>query len=391
MAREPLPTALEERGGAPAPRGEGPAAVRRAPAVTSDAPAHLRVLGPLGEGPQRVLILKPCCLGDVVMATPLAATIRAALPAAEILWAVDGHSAPALANSPDVNAILDATGCVRGSFQVGALLRLLAVMRHGRFDVTFVPDRSPVLALLPMVAGVPIRVGLDSHGRGRAHTVRVQPATDRHETEVYLDLARAVGMRTADPRPVFVPSASDRGTAQRVVADLDGGGPLVAVHPGGGVNPGMVLREKRWPADRFGALALRLTRDRGASIVVLGAVPATWRDRVANVAGELTLPESAAVVERCALYIGNDSGMAHLASAVGTPVVAVFGPTDPRRYGPVPGAGVAVAPRERSVERLADARGSSAVLEVAVDDVWSASIALLDGGTRPPGGASPQP
>jgi ADP-heptose:LPS heptosyltransferase len=98
---------------------------------------------------------------------------------------------------------------------------------------------------------------------------------------------------------------------------------------------------------------------------------------VIDMAGRLTFGQTAAAIERCDVYVGNDTGVTILASAVGTPVVAIFGPSDPRRYGPVDGAGIAVAPPGRPVNRLADAAGSRAVDAVTVEQVLSAVEQVL--------------
>lgn len=344
-----------------------------------------------------MLILKPCCLGDVLMATPLARALATAWPDARIDWAVDAHSRPALAGNPHVDGrLVDATGCVRGAYAPWAIARLAFAVVAGRYDVAFVPDRSPVLALVAWLGRIPRRVGLDSRLRGRLYTVRVPVPYERHEIELYLDLARAVGLPAGDARPVFVPSAADHRAAARVLAELPPDGRPVVVHPGGGENPGQTLLAKRWPPARFAGLVARLGAwsgarfvlvggpgDREAARAVLAALPAEVAQAggqtpfVLDAAGRLSFGETAALVAGCDLYIGNDTGATHLAAAVGAPVLAVFGPTDPGRYGPLPGIGVAVAPRSGAVDRLADAEGSRAIEGVGVDDVLTAARALL--------------
>ncbi len=339
-----------------------------------------------GVTPLRVLILKPCCLGDVLLATPLARALAEAWPEAAIDWAVDDHSRPILAGNPHLAERLDATGVVRGAYNLAALPRLIRAVRRGGYDVVFVPDRSPVMTLVAWLGGVAERVGLDSAGRGRLHTVRVPVPPLRHEAALYLDLARAAGVPAGDPRPVFRVSKGDRAAALRALSSLPAAGLRVALHPGGGVNPGMRLPEKRWPAQRFGALVDRLSRGLGAHLVLLGgpgecdvvsAVQTAARVPVLDLAGQLELGQVAAVIEACDLYVGNDTGVTHLATAVGTPVVAIFGPTDPRRYGPVPGTGVAVAPPDGAVDRLADAVGSCAVEAVSLAQVWAAVAQVM--------------
>lgn len=324
------------------------------------------------------------------MATALARAIKAAWPATVLDFAVGAHSRPALAGNPDIRALVDASGCLRGERPAIAVPRLAWRLRRGRYGMAFIPDRSPITAVVARLAGIPARVGLDSGGRGRWHTVRVPVPADRHEIALYLDLARAVGLPVPGrPRPMFVPSAADRARAGALLGDDSD--PRVAIHPGGGVNPGLTMLGKRWPADRFAAVADRLAAA-GATIVLLGgpgdeaaaaavlaaAAPAT-RGRLKDGAGRLSLGEVGAVIERCDLYLGNDTGVTHLAAAVGTPVVAVFGPTRPDRYGPLRGAGIAVAPAggPAQPDDLAAAAASDAILGVPVDAVVEACEQLL--------------
>jgi ADP-heptose:LPS heptosyltransferase len=362
--------------------------------------------------PGRVILLKPCCLGDVLLSTPLAAAIVQGWPGCQLDWAVDRHSLPALAENPHVTHRLDASGCTRGDWRPGSLVRLTRAIRRGRYDVALVPERSRVMALLPWLAGVPVRIGLDSGGRGRLHSIRVPVPPLRHEAELYLDLARAAGLDPGPPQLVFHPSRADEQIARRVLAELlkmtavespygtasAAGkalalGPLVAAHLGGGVNPGQSLPEKRWPPEHWAALLGRLAVERGARLVLLGsaadrpfvdAVRAGLAARALDLAGRLSLGEAGAVLAHADLYLGHDTGMSHLATAVGAPAVVIFGPTDPRRYGPLPGTGRAVAPTNGAVQDLADAHGSPAIRAVTVDAVWAACVAELAGGAGLP-------
>jgi ADP-heptose:LPS heptosyltransferase len=152
----------------------------------------------------------------------------------------------------------------------------------------------------------------------------------------------------------------------------------------------MTLAEKRWPARHFGELARRVLAG-GSAVIVLGGP--TDADPVADLVasapgaadlsaqaagGADSLGRAAALLEAADLFVGNDTGIAHLATAVGTPAVVVFGPTDHRRYGPLPGSGVAVTPAGAvaapAAGRLAEARGSRRIEAVPVDSVWAAVI-----------------
>ncbi len=321
---------------------------------------------------KKIVVIKPCCLGDVVMTTPLLEVLHQAYPDASITYVVGTWSKVIAEHHPAVTAVIDSgTVGIPGHYHLKDYLAVARQLRKHRFDLAFVLDRSPLVTLLPFLAGVPRRVGPDSLARGFSLTDRVpvsfSPAKPRHEAEIYLDLARAIGLPVNAPRMRFVPTEEERQsvpTASRV---------QVAVFPGGGSNPGMELTAKRWPLERYREIARRLVHELDMQVLLIGGpgdvalndsllegldVPdgpnpsrqgrpqgsPLPRDEggmqgegtVTNIAGKTTIGQLAAYLERCALFIGNDSSPMHLAAAVGIPVIAIFGPTSPEEYGPYP-------------------------------------------------------
>ncbi|MBI2953454.1 MAG: glycosyltransferase family 9 protein [Chloroflexi bacterium] len=351
-----------------------------------------------------IAIIKPCCLGDVLMSTPVLKAIREAFPDARVDFVVGSWSKQAVAGNPHLDRVVDCGRVGGGSYSPGEYLALVRRLRQERYDTCFVFERSVFLTLLPWLAGIPRRIGLDSEGRGFPLTIRVPCAGVRHEVELYLDVVRALGLDPRRNRLEFYPSAQDvekarqlirasgSGTTEtrrhggednvgdgnvaappggardrsvsemRKLADTKGGSTteqnapkpldqphpcphasLVAIHPGGGVNPGMELIAKRWPARRFAAIADRVIEEYAGNVLIVGAESdAPLADemeremvrRPINLAGKITFGELAGVLASCQLFIGNDTGPLHLAVAVGAPVVAIFGPTDARAYGP---------------------------------------------------------
>ena len=288
-----------------------------------------------------MLVVRPCCIGDVLQSTALVAALRQALPAVRLGYAVGPWSRPVLENNPHLDTIVN-TGTVVGgaSRALGPYLRLTRALRAGRWDACFILERSPLFALAAWAAGIHDRIGLDSGGRGAALTLPVAVRPRRHEAEAYLDLARAAGLAVDGAKTEFYPSDGDRAQAESLLAGEVG--PFAALAPAGGVNPGTSLVSKRWPAERFAALARRL-RDAGLRPLLLGGsgdtgIAGTVQEAASGVAldlsGRLTLTECGALLARCTLFVGNDTGLLHLAVAVGTPVVGLFGPTDPAVYGP---------------------------------------------------------
>ncbi len=356
-------------------------------------------LAPLVPPPRRVLILKPCCLGDLLMATATIRALRLAYPDMALHFAVGTTSAVAVRGSPRLDAILDIEGVGAGRAPWSAYQAVVTKLRAGHYDLAITLDRSPIIGLLPLLAGVPRRVGLDSDGRGFAHQVRVPapPADPRHEADVYLATVRALGLAVADPRLEFFPSADDEQALAHVHPSTFTPHPLVVIHPAGGVNPGMTLLAKRWPAERFAALADRLIDAQDAQVVLVGgpgdtevsaAVRQAMRREVVDLTARLSFGAVGALARRAALYIGNDTGATHLAVAVGAPTLMIMGPTDPRRYGPyrptAPDTVAAVAPPDaRPADYLALRHaaaapdGPTAITRVSVDQVYTVATRLL--------------
>jgi len=340
----------------------------------------------------RVLVIKPCCLGDVLMATPAVAALRTAWPAAEIHFAVGPWSRPMLEQNPHIDRLVDSGRVGSGPYGLRDWLALIRRVRAGHYDVCLVLDRSARLALVPALAGVPQRVGLDSEGRGFFLTQRVPVAGVQHEADLYLACVGALGISTAGARLEFYPSAAAR--AHAGAWEPAGSGPFVVVHPAGGQNPGMTLSAKRWPAERFAALIRRLVAERGARVAVVGGKEdialaaqvcslAATEPAPANLAGRLSFDELGALLQRAQFFVGNDTGAMHLAVAVGTPTVAIFGPSDPRQYGPY-------GPAHRYVWKPAECapclqrggwnagcRDSRCIEGVTVDDVWAETVKVL--------------
>ena len=351
---------------------------------------------PTLEAVQRVLVIKPAALGDVLFATPALAALRHALPHATITAAVGKWFTFMLEGNPDVDEVLD---CGRfgtpGRYGWRDIWRFAAAIRARRCDLAVVLDRSPRVAVAPWLAGVPHRVGIDSSGRGFALTVRVPWDRPRHEVELMLDVVRALGIPCDGFGLKYVPSEEHTRVAHRMLEEwsLAGHFPIVVVHPGGASNPGMVMPAKRWPAPRFAALADRLVEAAGARIVVVGHgadAPLARQMRLAmrhpsiDLVGQTSIGQLAALLQRCHLYVGNDSAPLHLAVAVGTPVVGLFGPTDPALYGPYNAVGVGLVHEDACSQRrpfvpgpLTACPDCRCIELITVERAWEAAAQVL--------------
>jgi ADP-heptose:LPS heptosyltransferase len=277
-------------------------------------------------------------------ATGFTATLRRALPEARITFAVGDYAAPAVANNPDIDEILSMglLGTPR-RYDAAHYLAFVRRIRERRFDAAFVLDRSPAMALLPYFARVPYRIGLDSRQRGFPHTTRVPVGTEDNEVETYRRVAEIVGLKSTDVPCVFRPTQNDFAAAQRLAEefDLDSGGLRVVIAPGGGVNPGAVVVTKRWPAERFAAVADWLVEEFDARVCLVGTAPDSpsiaamtraMNRAATNLAGHTTFGQLGALIAGSGLFVGNDSASAQLALGVTTPSVTVFTATEPWIY-----------------------------------------------------------
>lgn len=337
----------------------------------------------------RIVVIKPCCLGDMLMATPVIRTLAQRYPQAEITIVTGDWTQPAIETSPRIDRVIryPETSALRAAAQLGWLLRGFS------FDLGISLDRSPATALALRIAGIPIRAGIDSESRGIGLTHRANPQPDQHETDLYRAVLQSLGFDDEARHPeYYVPDSALQHISTLIPSE--GARRLVVIHPGGAVNPGVAMLEKRWPATSYGELASLLAHEANATIVLVGTnsdrnAVDTVRDfaraPVVDLCGQLDLPQLAALCTKASLYIGNDSGATHLASAVGTPVVAIFGPTNPTRYRPLGRRTRVCAPSESwSLPDPGDLRSASRtslpdIASVPLPSVLNACIDLLEG------------
>jgi heptosyltransferase-1 len=349
---------------------------------------------PPQTGPQRdagrraFLIVRLGALGDIVHALPLAAALRATWPDARIDWLVDVKHRPILDHVGGLSTIVPVdTRRMAGDTGVVPVVRRL---RAARYDVAIDAQGLLKSALLARLAGAARVVGLArDHLReplaSRAYDETAQPAGP-HVVDNALALAAAAGATAVStrrslgeggpPRFALQPPASDVAGRVRSVLGLADGQQFALI------NPGAAWPNKRWPPERFGAVARHLrTRHGWPSIVawgpgeedLAGAVVAA-ADGAAARAPATSLGELLAVLGAAGLVVSGDTGPLHLAAALGTPIVGIYGPTDPARNGPWSAADVTLS-RHRACACHHQRRCTAAAwcLEgLAVDEVCAA-------------------
>jgi heptosyltransferase-2/heptosyltransferase-3 len=295
--------------------------------------------------PLRIALILPCCIGDVVLATATLRALRRAYPDAHISWLVGSWSKGVLTHHPDVNALIDVGAQALPVKSWGGFWRFVRVLRHGQYDIAVSLVRSPLMSVAVLLSGIPLRAGVDSGGRGfgYSHKAHINPQEPRHEAEIYLSVVQAMGINTHDCY-AYVPLLDDDiSSIKKRLAEKGISAPYIVINPNGGQNPGMTMDSKRYPPHLLGALADRLAQYYGAQLVIVGGPSdqATVDSLVSHLkspsqafVGSLRFGEIGALAHGALFYIGNDTGMTHLASASGGKTVMILGPSDPVRYAP---------------------------------------------------------
>jgi lipopolysaccharide heptosyltransferase I len=282
----------------------------------------------------RFLLIRLSSLGDVVHALPAAAALRDAFPKARIDWVIDPRWERLLEGNPSLTSriLLDRKN-------IGSIAKAIAELRAAKYTCAIDFQSLYKSAILGFVSGAPRRIGFDrKHAReGLAtifYTERVAPH-GLHRVDHNLSLVERAGAKVTESRfPLTIFPQDDHCIASELAAcDI---ADFFVLNPGGG------WVSKRWPAERFGELHRRLVeRHRWRGVVTFGPGEEDLARRVVEVAGNpppvaitLSLGPLMALLRRAKIVVSADSGPLHIASALGAPVVGLYGPTDPARNGP---------------------------------------------------------
>jgi len=281
---------------------------------------------------KRILIIRPGALGDLIVTLPAFAAIRNYFPHASI--EIMGYT-----------SLLEIT---KGRFYADAVGRFdqadnaFLFVRNTQLPPSLIKKFQDVDLVFSFVSDKEQVFTHNLRKTGVKHVVHHEPLPAGHENghiaDYLLKSLDSLGITYPNAIPKVFLNNEDLCFGGKFIKDsaVDARKVLVAIHPGSGG------RQKCWPVERFAALMSRLSSDIDAQFLVISGpaddkVVEELRLKIANAfitVNQLPLPYLAAVIARCRLFLGNDSGVTHLAAAVGTPTIALFGPTDPRIWGP---------------------------------------------------------
>jgi heptosyltransferase-1 len=336
----------------------------------------------------RILIVRLSALGDIVHALPVLAALRQAVPAARIDWLVEENYSSILsiasglhrrivvrarASSPESSSSVAFGGTL-------GYLRAVSYLRSQKYDAALDLQGLIKSAVWARASGAARVIGFNrAHLRepqaAALYTETVVPREAPHVVQKNLSILRALGVN--DPR-IDLP-LTPHASGETVAAIETAGGSLQYIV----INPGAAWPNKRWPPERFGALAAALHSRTGLRSLVtwgpsereLGDAVVRGSDGAASLAPATSVSDLAVLMRDAALVVSGDTGPLHIAAAMGTPLVGLYGPTWPERNGPwdpkdvvISRANVCVCHHKRQC-----LRGAPCINEITLDEVVSAS------------------
>ncbi|GAB4419684.1 MAG: lipopolysaccharide heptosyltransferase II [Thermodesulfovibrionales bacterium] len=347
---------------------------------------------------EKILVRGVNWIGDAVMSLPALKALRKACPESSISLLVKPSIAPIFDRNPDIDEIILYGEEFKG---ITGRLRLAGVLRGKGFSRAILFQNAFDAALIAFLAGIPERVGYNRDGRGMLLTGPIPfDNEDRrmHHTDYYLDLLTRAGISDSKPNPPIAPwiylSLEERLSARNALSELKR--PILGISPGAAYGSA-----KRWFPDRFAEVADWFINDTGGSVVIFGGKDEAsiaeeieklvitqksnnsllvTRHSLLNLSGKTSLRELISLISECDVILSNDSGAMHIAYAVGTPLVAMFGSTDPKLTGPLKGVNVVLKADlacSPCFERTCRDNDMKCMYNITTDDVYLAIKKIL--------------
>lgn len=305
--------------------------------------------------PHSILIVNPFGIGDVLFTTPLIRAIRGAFPESRIGYLCNRRTESLLRGNPHLNELFvyerDEVVELRrrsGGAWLRYLWRILRRLRRAKFDLVIDLSLGERYSFILRLLGARRRVGFDYRRRGRflSAALSIDGYHDVHVVDYYRRLLRFLGIVMDDGElECPVPEEDERWAEAWLRQHQLEGRPLIGMVPAGGVSWGVGAPFRRWSAEGFAAVGDRLAERYGAAVLLFGevadgAICATVAKRMqrpaVDVSGQTTLGRFIGLLKRVSLVVCNDGGPLHLAVSQRTKTVSIFGPVDPRVYGPYP-------------------------------------------------------
>jgi len=292
--------------------------------------------------PKRILVVKLDHIGDVLLATPVFSNLRLAYPHVELHALTGTWSRVILENHPDVDKVLTYNSpsfCRSGQpTSIKETFQLYRQLRTQKYDLLIELRGDFRIACFSLLDVTPKRINRAS--LQITNRLGSQRFSSTHETIRNLDVLELAGIPTPIHKTTFAVSKEDENWASDFIFAQEMNSKIALI----GIHPGSPIPLKRWIPERYAELGDWLIKQKHAQVVFVGVkdeipiiekIQNLMEEESTNIAGKTTIPQLASMLKKCKLFVGNDSGPMHLAAAVGSPTIGLYGPGDPTRFGPV--------------------------------------------------------
>jgi lipopolysaccharide heptosyltransferase II len=281
---------------------------------------------------QKILVIKLRAIGDVLLSTPVLKNLRHNFPNSKIDFLTEPPAKEIIDGNPFIDEL------IIFERENNSLKKFLS-LRKRKYDLVFDLFCNPRSALITFATGARYRVGYAFRGRGYAYNIKLKPRKEvHHNVEFNLDTLRALGLEIVDKKIYMPLSYESEIFAQEFWDEQNLNDKLVIA-----LNPAGTWETKRWGLEKFASLGDMLAKNFGAKILVLWGNEKELDDarKIFSlmktkpiIPPRTNLKQLASILKRCCFMISNDSGPMHIATAVGTPTLGIYGPTNPYAQGP---------------------------------------------------------
>ncbi|UCD84699.1 MAG: lipopolysaccharide heptosyltransferase II [Deltaproteobacteria bacterium] len=284
--------------------------------------------------PEKILIVQTAFIGDIVLTTPLIKAVKEIYPRAKLSFLTTPKGKELVEDIEELDEIIAYDKKEEDKGIIG-LIKLVRAIRARGFDLSLTPHQSYRTALLLFLADIPIRIGYKESSFSFLYNRKVHWNPKIHQVERAMLLLEALGEGRKNSRNPYLNLSPVVEQEAQVILEQAGikKSDLVV-----GVSPGSVWATKRWIPEGYGELITQLNSIYGAKVLILGGpedrevvkeVMFHCEVKPINLTEQSSLKQLVALIDRCELFVGNDSGPMHIAVARGVPVIAIFGPTTP--------------------------------------------------------------
>ena len=352
----------------------------------------------------KILVIKLCAVGDLVLASPFFEQLRNHFCKSEITLLTGKSCYQSIENNPCFDQVLIAndSSLYVGTFmdQVQETLRLIRMLRREKFDLVFVLHRAWQFNMMAYLSGIKQRVGFTKKLFSNKFflTDPVKMVCSQNERESFLDLLRKIGVSAEFEKTFFYLSEEEDTFSHQFLKknNIVETTPIVAIAPGGGNNVKNNMPSRRWPEKYFVSLIQKILRDHKCKIFMVGG-PGD-REAIRNIqrqipecvdGSHLSFGEMAAVLRHCNVFVGNDSGPIHIASAMGIPTIGLYGPTDPKQWGSPTASDTILFKEEVECSpcykdgKFPDCDHLTCLHSIEVEEVWSHLHKILSRSFKP--------